>query len=164
MSRLRSYPRGTTVPMEQRSIGSTTVGAIGLGAMPLSPKERRPSPADAEAVVHAALDAGVTLIDTADAYAADETEFGHNEELVARARASCGGGRPRAGLLWRGHLARAGGDQGRAHPARSRVGAGRDAGLPAPGLRGVRAPARGRGGRAVPAAPGGSRDAAGGGS
>src|SRR3978361_79395 len=90
MSRLRSYPRGTTVPMEQRSIGSTTVGAIGLGAMPLSPKERRPSPADAEAVVHAALDAGVTLIDTADAYAADEAEFGHNEELVARALAAFG--------------------------------------------------------------------------
>ena len=59
--------------------------------MPLSTKEHRPSPADAEAVVHAALDAGVTLIDTADAYAADEAEFGHNEELVARALRSYGG-------------------------------------------------------------------------
>ena len=29
--------------------------------------------------MHAALDAGVTLIDTADAYARDEAEFGHNE-------------------------------------------------------------------------------------
>ena len=58
--------------MEQRSIGNDTVGrvvvsAIGLGAMPLSTKEDRPSPEEAEAVVHAALDAGVTLIDTADA-------------------------------------------------------------------------------------------------
>lgn len=59
--------------------------------MPLSTKEDRPSPEDAEAVVHAALDAGVTLIDTADAYARDEAEFGHNEELVARALRSYGG-------------------------------------------------------------------------
>lgn len=82
--------------MQQRTIGNDTVGrievgAVGLGAMPLSSKEDRPSAADAEAVVHAALDAGVTLIDTADAYAHDEAEFGHNELLVARALASYGG-------------------------------------------------------------------------
>src|SRR3954447_6274248 len=78
--------------------------------MPLSTKDPRPSPAEAEAVVHAALDAGVTLIDTADAYAADEAEFGHNEELVARALASYGpvdgvlvatkGGHTRSGTDW----------------------------------------------------------------
>ncbi len=68
-----------------------TVSAIGLGAMPLSTKERRPTRDDAIAVVHAALDAGVTLIDTADAYARDEAEFGHNESLVAAALASYGG-------------------------------------------------------------------------
>ncbi|MGY1814172.1 aldo/keto reductase [Blastococcus sp. SYSU D00820] len=77
--------------MQTRRIGDTTVSAIGLGAMPLSTKTDRPSPEAAEAVVHAALDAGVTLIDTADAYAADESEFGHNETLVARALASYGG-------------------------------------------------------------------------
>jgi aryl-alcohol dehydrogenase-like predicted oxidoreductase len=86
-----------------------TVGAIGLGAMPLSTKEDRPSPAEAEAVVHAALDAGMTLIDTADAYARDEAEFGHNEELVARALRSYGpadvlvatkGGHTRRGRAW----------------------------------------------------------------
>jgi aryl-alcohol dehydrogenase-like predicted oxidoreductase len=82
--------------VQQRTIGNDTVGrievgAVGLGAMPLSTKEDRPSPAEAEAVVHAALDAGVTLIDTADAYAHDEAEFGHNESLVARALASWGG-------------------------------------------------------------------------
>ena len=65
-------------------MGTALVGAIGLGAMPLSTKDDRPSASEAEAVVHAALDAGVTLIDTADAYARDEAEFGHNEELVAR--------------------------------------------------------------------------------
>ena len=36
-------------------------------------------------VIHAALDAGVTLLDTADSYCRDETEVGHNERLVAQA-------------------------------------------------------------------------------
>ncbi|HEX7929003.1 MAG TPA: aldo/keto reductase, partial [bacterium] len=35
--------------------------------------------------IHAALDAGVNLIDTADAYAKDESEVGHNERLIAKA-------------------------------------------------------------------------------
>lgn len=78
--------------MQERRIGDVKVGAIGLGAMPLSTKEDRPSRAGAESVVHAALDAGVTLIDTADAYARDEAELGHNEELVARALRSYGSG------------------------------------------------------------------------
>jgi aryl-alcohol dehydrogenase-like predicted oxidoreductase len=100
--------------VQQRSIGNDTVGrvsvgAIGLGAMPLSTKEPRPSPVDAEATVHAALDAGVTLIDTADAYSYDEAEFGHNEELVANALRSYGradvlvatkGGHTRQGREW----------------------------------------------------------------
>lgn len=100
--------------MRKRSIGNdrvgrVDVGAIGLGAMPLSTKEDRPSPADAEKVVHAALDAGVTLIDTADAYAWDESEFGHNESLVATALRSYGrtdvlvatkGGHTRRGRDW----------------------------------------------------------------
>jgi aryl-alcohol dehydrogenase-like predicted oxidoreductase len=82
--------------VEQRSIGNDTVGrvsvgAIGLGGMPLSTKQPRPSPEEAEAVVHAALDAGVTLIDTADAYSRDESEFGHNESLIAAALRSYGG-------------------------------------------------------------------------
>jgi aryl-alcohol dehydrogenase-like predicted oxidoreductase len=68
-----------------------SVGAIGLGGMPLSTKDPRPSPVEAEAVVHAALDTGVTLIDTADAYARDESEFGHNEALIAAALRSYGG-------------------------------------------------------------------------
>jgi aryl-alcohol dehydrogenase-like predicted oxidoreductase len=71
--------------VQQRRIGDLTVSAIGLGAMPLSTKADRPSPEDAERTVHAALDAGVTLVDTADAYAWDESEMGHNEELIARA-------------------------------------------------------------------------------
>jgi aryl-alcohol dehydrogenase-like predicted oxidoreductase len=78
--------------MQQRSLGPRTVSAVGLGAMPLSTKDPRPSDDEAVAVVHAALDAGVTLVDTADAYARDEAEFGHNEELVARALRSYGPG------------------------------------------------------------------------
>ena len=95
--------------MQQRRIGTTTVSAIGLGAMPLSTKEDRPSRDDAVAVVHAALDAGVTLIDTADAYAWNQAEFGHNEALVAEALRSYGatdvlvatkGGHTRDGTDW----------------------------------------------------------------
>ena len=74
--------------MQQRRIGNLAVSAIGLGAMPLSTKEDRPAPEDAERTIHAALDAGVTLIDTADAYSWDDSEMGHNEELIARALAS----------------------------------------------------------------------------
>ncbi|WP_369254527.1 aldo/keto reductase [Geodermatophilus amargosae] len=95
--------------MQQRRIGDRPVSAIGLGAMPLSTKTDRPSREDAVAVVHAALDAGVTLVDTADAYARDEAEFGHNESLVAEALASAGasdvlvatkGGHTRKGSDW----------------------------------------------------------------
>src|SRR3712207_6425579 len=59
--------------------------------MPLSTKTERPSRDDPVATVHAPLDAGATLIATSDAYAADESEFGQNEELVAAALASYGG-------------------------------------------------------------------------
>jgi aryl-alcohol dehydrogenase-like predicted oxidoreductase len=75
--------------VQSRRIGDVTVGAIGLGAMPLSTKEDRPP--DPAATIHAALDAGVTLIDTADAYSWDESEFGHNESVVADALRSYGG-------------------------------------------------------------------------
>jgi aryl-alcohol dehydrogenase-like predicted oxidoreductase len=87
-----------------------TTSAIGLGAMPLSTKPDRPSPADAEAVVHAALDAGVTLIDTADAYARDEAEFGHNEQLVAAALRSYGPGASEVLVATKGGHTRHGAD------------------------------------------------------
>jgi aryl-alcohol dehydrogenase-like predicted oxidoreductase len=74
----------------ERSIGGVRVGAVGLGEMALS-VDGRPSEAQAMATVHAALDAGVRLIDTADAYSLTADDFGHGEELVARALASYGG-------------------------------------------------------------------------
>ena len=70
--------------MQQRTLGEQTVSAIGLGGMPMS-IEGRPDQARSIATIHAALDAGVTLIDTADAYHRDAGEVGHNEELIARA-------------------------------------------------------------------------------
>jgi aryl-alcohol dehydrogenase-like predicted oxidoreductase len=104
-----TLPAGHDSPVQRRHIGDRPVSAIGLGAMPLSTKTERPSREDAVAVVHAALDAGVTLVDTADAYARDEAEFGHNESLVAVALASYGvtdvlvatkGGHTRQGTDW----------------------------------------------------------------
>lgn len=73
--------------MQTRRIGAFEVGAIGLGAMPMS-VEGRPDEARSLATVHAALDAGVTLIDTADAYWARADGPGHNESLVAKALAT----------------------------------------------------------------------------
>ncbi|WP_109211074.1 MULTISPECIES: aldo/keto reductase [Microbacterium] len=73
--------------MKQRTLAGRQVSAIGLGAMPLSMNNDKqyPSLEDAVATVHAALDAGVTLIDTADIYAPDGEEMGHNERIVAEA-------------------------------------------------------------------------------
>lgn len=73
--------------MKQRTLAGRQVSAIGLGAMPLSMNNDKqyPAPEEAVATVHAALDAGVTLIDTADIYAPDGEEMGHNERIVAEA-------------------------------------------------------------------------------
>lgn len=76
--------------MQQRTIGTVEVSAIGLGAMPMS-IEGRPDRERSIATIHAALDAGVTLIDTADAYHLHADEVGHNEELIAQALGSYGG-------------------------------------------------------------------------
>jgi aryl-alcohol dehydrogenase-like predicted oxidoreductase len=73
-----------------RRIGDVEVSAIGLGGMPMS-IEGRPDEARSIATIHAALDAGITLIDTADAYHLTATDVGHNESLIAQALASYGG-------------------------------------------------------------------------
>jgi len=73
--------------MRTRTIGPVTVSAIGLGGMPMS-IEGRPDEERSIRTIHAALDAGVTLIDTADAYHLHAGETGHNERLIARALAS----------------------------------------------------------------------------
>ena len=79
-----------------RVLGPFKVPAVGLGCMPLSGmppskqwilKERE----TALGVVHAALDAGVRLLDTADIYAPTWNSVGHNEILVAEAVRSWSG-------------------------------------------------------------------------
>jgi aryl-alcohol dehydrogenase-like predicted oxidoreductase len=67
-----------------RKLGDAEVFPIGLGEMPLSLKGR-PDEDRAIRTIHAALDAGVNLIDTADAYAYDGTDMNHGERLIAKA-------------------------------------------------------------------------------
>ncbi|TDD69526.1 aldo/keto reductase [Jiangella aurantiaca] len=76
--------------MQFRRIGDVQVSAIGLGGMPMS-IEGRPDEARSIATIHAALDAGITFIDTADAYHLYADEVGHNETLIAKALAAYGG-------------------------------------------------------------------------
>ncbi|MEQ8146163.1 aldo/keto reductase [Streptomyces sp. OP7] len=68
--------------MRTRILGSTgpEVSALGLGAMSMSGAYGEADRAESIATVHTALDAGVTLIDTADFYG-----MGHNELLLAEA-------------------------------------------------------------------------------
>lgn len=65
----------------RRQLGDDlAVFPIGLGCMGMSGVYGRADEAEAIATIHAAIDQGVSLIDTADVYGA-----GHNEELVGRA-------------------------------------------------------------------------------
>ncbi|MEU1536900.1 aldo/keto reductase [Actinacidiphila glaucinigra] len=68
--------------MQNRTLGSSgpTVSALGLGAMGMSALYGDADRGESIATVHAALDAGVTLIDTGDFYG-----MGHNELLVGEA-------------------------------------------------------------------------------
>jgi aryl-alcohol dehydrogenase-like predicted oxidoreductase len=76
--------------VKQRRIGDRNVSAIGLGGMPMS-IEGRPDEDRSIRTIHAALDAGITLFDTADAYHLTATDDGHNESLIAKGLATYGG-------------------------------------------------------------------------
>ncbi|BDZ44206.1 aldo/keto reductase [Naasia aerilata] len=74
--------------MEYRNLGRSglRVSAVGLGCNNLSrPGTASESQEGSTALVHAALDAGVTFFDTADIYGA---EFGRSEEMLGRALGS----------------------------------------------------------------------------
>ncbi len=58
------------------------------------------------AVLQAAFDAGITLVDTADAYCRDASETGHNERLIARALATWNGDRSTIRVATKGGLTR----------------------------------------------------------
>ena len=67
-----------------RKLADADVFPIGLGGMPMSLAGRPPEERSIR-TIHAALDAGVNLIDTADAYSKDDSDVGHNERLIAKA-------------------------------------------------------------------------------
>jgi len=73
-----------------RGADAVRVSAIGLGEMPLSLRGR-PDEDQALRTIHASLDAGVTLIDTADAYCEGPRDVGHGERLTAKALSTFGG-------------------------------------------------------------------------
>ena len=93
--------------MPTRRLGRLQVSAIGLGEMPMS-LAGRPDEARSIRTIHAALDAGVTLIDTADAYCIDGSELGHGERLVAKALAAWPGDRDRVLVATKGGHTRPG--------------------------------------------------------
>src|ERR671917_451924 len=90
-----------------RRLADATVFPIGLGGIPMSLSSRPPEERSLR-TIEAALDAGVNLIDTADAYAIDEQDVGHNERLIARALrgrrdgvvVATKGGHTRRGAAW----------------------------------------------------------------
>jgi aryl-alcohol dehydrogenase-like predicted oxidoreductase len=67
--------------MKRRRLGNLEVGAIGLGCMSMTPIYGEPSEPEAIATIHRAVELGVDLIDTSDAYGSN----GSNEMLVGRA-------------------------------------------------------------------------------
>ena len=99
----------TTLPT--RRLGGLQVSAIGLGEMPMS-LAGRPDEAQSIRTIHAALDGGVTLIDTADAYCRDGSETGHGERLVAKALAAWPGDRDRVLVATKGGHTRPGREWG----------------------------------------------------
>ena len=114
--------------MHLRKIADTAVSAVGLGGMPLS-IAGRPDEADAIKVIHAAIDAGMTWIDTADVYCLDNKDIGHNERLIAKALKD----RPGVRVATKGGLERPGGAwTSNAKPAHLRLAC--DASLKALGL------------------------------
>ena len=69
---------------QNRQLAGAEVFPVGLGGMPMSLSGRPPEERSVR-TIHAALDAGVNLIDTADSYCVDGDDVGHNERLIAKA-------------------------------------------------------------------------------
>ena len=68
----------------KRPLAGVDIHPLGRGEMPMS-LHGRPDEEQSIRTIHAALDAGVNLIDTADAYARDDRDIGHGERLIAKA-------------------------------------------------------------------------------
>ncbi len=93
------------IPRRGLGLDAPRVSAVGYGGMHLSIQDR-PTEAQAIRVIHAALDAGVTLIDTADVYCLDNHDIGHNERLVAGALKSWQGTRDQVIVATKGGVTR----------------------------------------------------------
>ena len=78
---------------------------IAIGCMRLSTDPDRNDDRPLE-VLHAAFEAGVTFLDTADAYCLDERDIGHNERLIARALSTWSGDRSRITIATKGGMTR----------------------------------------------------------
>ena len=85
-------------------IGPAATPRVGMGCMRLS-TERDRNASDGIAVLHAALDTGITF-STADAYCWDSTETGHNERLIATALDTSTGDCARIVVATKGGLTR----------------------------------------------------------
>ena len=96
--------------IQRRKLGpeAPPVSAVGYGGMHLSIQDRPPEEQSVR-VIHAALDSGVTLIDTADVYCLDDSEIGHNERLIARALRSWSGKPEHIMVATKGGMIRPGG-------------------------------------------------------
>lgn len=88
--------------------GAPAVSAIGYGGMHLSITGRPPE-GQSLRVLRAVLDAGVTLIDTADVYCLDDQDNGHNERLIAQALKAWPGERSRIVVATKAGMTRPGG-------------------------------------------------------
>jgi len=89
--------------------GAGAVSVVGLGGMHLSIAGRPDDEATALHVIHTALDAGATILDTADVYCLDDTDIGHNERLMAKALRTWGGRRDQVVIATKGGMIRPGG-------------------------------------------------------
>ncbi|MBD2039566.1 aldo/keto reductase [Microcoleus sp. FACHB-672] len=100
--------------METKQLGNTgiKISAIGLGGMPMSLSSKPPE-SQSIAVIHKALDLGVTLIDTADSYCKDESDKHHNEQLIAKALQQYAGDTSKVIVATKGGLMRHGGNWAR---------------------------------------------------
>ncbi|WP_338889081.1 aldo/keto reductase [Rhodococcus sovatensis] len=76
-------------PVQQRALGDLEVSAIGFGSMTITQVAGYDVDRGRRAV-HAALDAGITLFDTADSYGPTD-EYGVNERALADALRTWGG-------------------------------------------------------------------------
>ncbi len=72
--------------VRNRTLGNTSINffPVGLGAMPLS-LEGHPNEAQALEVLNTFVNGGGNFIDTANVYCVDDSDVGHNEQLIAKA-------------------------------------------------------------------------------